>query len=195
MLVFTVHTCGTVKLKASVLRVDFVRLVIVSDELIRDNDLASSRTPTLTISPTSPARSPRAVCREKRSARMSPLDSASQRPLPPTTASGLIPTPNGSPLASPTSRLSRIPSETPVRFRHRLQRRESRLHRLHIVDDPDYSSVPKATIYSDAAYDALPVDDNSEVVSPAVPTDSRFQLSPTNSSVIGQSYLHVHTSL
>ena len=38
MLVFTVHACGTVKLKASVLRVDFVGLFIISDELIRDDD-------------------------------------------------------------------------------------------------------------------------------------------------------------
>ncbi len=66
---------------------------------------------------------------------------------------------------------------------------------LHILDDPDYPSVPKAATHPDAAYDALPVDDNCEVVPPVVPTDSRFQLSPTNSSVIGQLYLHVHTSL
>jgi hypothetical protein len=33
----TVHTCGTVKLKASVLRVDFVGLLVVSDELVKDD--------------------------------------------------------------------------------------------------------------------------------------------------------------
>jgi hypothetical protein len=38
MLVFTVRACGTVKLKASVLRVDFGGLLVVSDELVRDDD-------------------------------------------------------------------------------------------------------------------------------------------------------------
>jgi nitric oxide reductase NorQ protein len=47
---------------------------------------------------------------------------------------------------------------------------------LHILDDPDYPSVPKAATHPDAAYDALPVDDNGEVVPPAVPIDPRFQV-------------------
>jgi nitric oxide reductase NorQ protein len=47
---------------------------------------------------------------------------------------------------------------------------------LHILDEPNYPSVPKAETHPDAAYDALPVDDNGEVVPPAVPIDPRFQL-------------------
>jgi nitric oxide reductase NorQ protein len=47
---------------------------------------------------------------------------------------------------------------------------------LHILDDPDHPSVPKAETHPDASYDALPVDEAGEVIPPAVPIDPRLQL-------------------
>ena len=47
---------------------------------------------------------------------------------------------------------------------------------LHILDDPDYPSVPKSADHPDAGYDALPVDENGDVVPPAVPIEPRLQL-------------------
>jgi hypothetical protein len=38
MIVFIVHACGTMKLKISVFGVDFGGLLVVSDELLRDDD-------------------------------------------------------------------------------------------------------------------------------------------------------------
>jgi nitric oxide reductase NorQ protein len=47
---------------------------------------------------------------------------------------------------------------------------------LHILNDSDYPSVPKAASHPDAGYDALPVDENGEVIPPAVSIDPRLQL-------------------
>ncbi|MBX0305490.1 AAA family ATPase [Halomicroarcula sp. F24A] len=47
---------------------------------------------------------------------------------------------------------------------------------LHILDNPDYPGVPKAETHPDASYDALPVDEDGEVIPPAVPIDPRLQL-------------------
>lgn len=47
---------------------------------------------------------------------------------------------------------------------------------LHILDDPDHPDVPKAATHPDAGDDALPVDDQGEVIAPAVPIEPRLQL-------------------
>ncbi|WP_440991475.1 AAA family ATPase [Haloarchaeobius baliensis] len=47
---------------------------------------------------------------------------------------------------------------------------------LHILDNPDHPSVPKAATHPDASYDALPIDEHGEVIPPAVPIDPRLQL-------------------
>ena len=47
---------------------------------------------------------------------------------------------------------------------------------LHILDDPDHPDVPKAATHPDAGDDALPVDEQGEVIAPAVPIEPRLQL-------------------
>jgi nitric oxide reductase NorQ protein len=47
---------------------------------------------------------------------------------------------------------------------------------LHILDDSDHPDVPKAAIHPEAGDDALPVDDQGEVIPPAVPIEPRLQL-------------------
>ena len=47
---------------------------------------------------------------------------------------------------------------------------------LHILDDPDHPDVPKAVTHPDAGDDALPVDEQGEVIAPAVPIEPRLQL-------------------
>jgi len=47
---------------------------------------------------------------------------------------------------------------------------------LHILDDPDHPDVPKAATHPDDGDDALPVDESSQVVPPAVPVEPRLQL-------------------
>jgi len=47
---------------------------------------------------------------------------------------------------------------------------------LHVLDDPDHPLVPKTETHSDAGAGALPVDDDGDVIPPAVPPEEHLQL-------------------